>query len=86
MPKKKAKEPIYLTPFEKAVLLGEVKLYHASMAVNMDCAGAIGQGYQRLLQGRIYLRLERRGAIGHIRVRRGTYKISCCAAPEKLKL
>ena len=41
MAKKKAHEAIYLTPFSEAVEIGEVKLYHASMAVNMDCARAI---------------------------------------------
>ena len=51
MAKKKAKEPIYLIPFEEAVSTGEVKLYHASMAVNMDCARAIDKAIADFYKG-----------------------------------
>ena len=51
MPMKKAKEPIYLTPFAEAVEIGEVKLYHASMQINMNCARAIDKAINDCYKG-----------------------------------
>jgi len=51
MAKKKAKEQIYLKAFAEAVETGEVKLYHSSMAINMDCARAIDKAITDCYKG-----------------------------------
>ena len=51
MSRKKQREVIYLKPFDEAVSAGEVALYHASMARNTECAGAIDRSINDCYRG-----------------------------------